>query len=67
MNHAITIGGLLLGLGIVGGALAAMLGALMVAAAGMSDAGDDGTGGTGCAILIGGLVVAALCVAGMLL
>jgi hypothetical protein len=67
MNHAITIGGLLLGLGAVGGVLAACLGGLMVMAAGMSDAGDDGTGGAGCAVLIAGAIIAALCIAGLVL
>lgn len=67
MNHAITIGGLLLSIGCFGGVAAAGIGLLMVMAAGMSDAGDDGTGSSGWAVLIAGVVVAALCIAGLVL
>jgi hypothetical protein len=65
MHHAITIGGLLLSLGILGGALATVLGLLMLFAAGMSDAGDDGTGGKGCVIALVGIVLAIACLVGM--
>jgi hypothetical protein len=65
MHHAITIGGLLLALGILGGLLAAALGLLMLFAAGMSDAGDDGTGGKGCVTALVGIAVAIACIVGM--
>jgi hypothetical protein len=67
MHHAITVGGLLLSVGVIVGLIAAGLGLLMVFAAGMSDAGDDGTGGTGCAVLAGGVILTGLCIAGFLL
>lgn len=67
MNHTITVGGLLLAVGVMGGLLAALFGALMFFAAGMSDAGDDGTGGKGCALFAGGLVVCIGCILGLVL
>lgn len=61
MNHAITVGGLLLALGGVAGGIAVFFGGLMLAAASMSDAGDDGTGGKGCAVMAGGALLIAGC------
>lgn len=61
MNHAITIGGLLLGIGAFVGFGCAALGVLMMFAAGMSDATDDGTGKSGCICLVCGILVAAAC------
>ena len=63
MNHAITIGGLLLGAIAFWGALMGAIGVLMFFAGMMSDAGDDGTSGRGAiiffiglALFIGGLI-----------
>lgn len=67
MNHAITVGGLLLTLGIIGGLIGSAFGALMVFAGGMSDnpsAGNDAAG-TGCLVLLGGLAMASLCALGL--
>lgn len=68
MNHAITIGGLLLGIGALVGVLDLAFRALDLFAGGMSDspsAGDDASR-TGCIALIGGAVLFALCVWGLL-
>jgi hypothetical protein len=67
VNHAITIGGLLLSIGAVGGLACIGIGALMLFAGGMSDAGDDGTATSGCAIAVAGVCVAAFCIAGLVL
>lgn len=58
MNHAITIGGLLLSIGALGGLITLAIGTLMMFAAGMSDAGDDGTGKQGCIVMVCGALVA---------
>jgi hypothetical protein len=60
MNHAITIGGLLLSLILVGGLGAVGIGGLMILAGGMSDAPSEGdaAGRQGCTLAITGLVVA---------
>lgn len=68
MNHAITIGGLLLGIGMLVGFLALAFGALALFAGGMSDspsAGDDASR-TGCIALVVGAVLFALCLWGLL-
>lgn len=68
MNHAITIGGLLLGIGALVGFLSLSFGALAIFAGGMSDspsAGDDASR-TGCIALIAGAVLFALCFWGLL-
>lgn len=57
MNHAITIGGLLLGLSLIAGFITFASGILMMFAAGMSDAGDDGTGKSGCITMAVGAVM----------
>jgi hypothetical protein len=62
MNHAITIGGLLFSIGAFVGLLMAAFGLLMVFAAGMSDASDDGTGGQGCVVFIIGVVLLIGCI-----
>lgn len=62
MNHAITIGGLLLSLGVLAGLLTLAAGTLMMFAASMSDAGDDGTGKNGCICMICGALIAVACV-----
>lgn len=59
MNHAITVGGLLLALGVLVGLIVSALGLLTIFAAGMSDAGDDGTGAVGCAVLVAGAALLA--------
>jgi hypothetical protein len=66
LDHPITLGGVLLALGFVAGLFAMAFGALMVFAAGMSDAGDDGTGGKGCAVFIVGLAILISCIVGIL-
>lgn len=68
MNHAITLGGMLLGIGSLVGFLALSFGALALFAGGMSDspsAGDDASR-TGCIALIGGAILFALCLWGLL-
>jgi hypothetical protein len=57
VNHAITVGGLLACLAAIGGLIAVAFGLLMLFAAGMSDASDDGTGGKGCTTSVAGLIV----------
>jgi hypothetical protein len=59
MNHAITVGALLLALGLIAGLILCALGCLAVFAGGMSDnpkAGDD-AGRTGCILFVAGAVV----------
>jgi hypothetical protein len=59
MNHAITLGGLLLFLAAAGGLVAIALGALTFFAGSMSDspAAGDAAGKQGCIILLVGLAV----------
>lgn len=66
MNHAITIGGLLLTIGCLGGLVAAGIGLLMIFAGMMSDAGDD-TSGPGCITFVVGVAVLVGCVAALVL
>jgi hypothetical protein len=68
MNHAITIGGLLLGILALGGLGAIAVGALMFMAGGMSDApaAGEAAGKQGCIALTGGAVLFALAVWGLL-
>jgi hypothetical protein len=61
VNHSITIGELLLALGALAGLGTVAVGALMMFAAGMSDAGDDGTGKNGCLFMLCGALVAVAC------
>jgi hypothetical protein len=56
VNHSITLGDLLLGLLLIAGLGGIAFGALMVFAAGMSDAGDDGTSKQGCVTALFGIV-----------
>jgi hypothetical protein len=65
MNHPLTIGGLLLGIGVISGLLMAAFGALLTFAAGMSDAGDDSTGATGCALFVAGAACTIGCLIGL--
>jgi hypothetical protein len=67
MNHPITVGGLILFVGALAGFLACGFGVLMFSAAMMSDAGDDGTGTTGCITFVAGAIVCLGCIAGLLL
>lgn len=67
MNHSITIGGLLLGIGVVIGLGTLAFGFLRFIAGGMSDApqlGDD-EGKKGCATAIVGLVIVVGCLIGL--
>jgi hypothetical protein len=59
MNHAITIGGLLLSVCVFVGIVMAAVGALMVFAGGMSDAPASGEefSGQGCRIVIVGIAI----------
>lgn len=66
MDHAITLGGLLLFLAVIGGLVAAVFGTLMMFAGGMSDAGDDGTSGKGCVIAIIGAIIFGAALFGLL-
>jgi len=68
MDHAITIGGLLLTLGLIGGFVALAFGALAVFAGGMSDAPSAGNDATnlGCAFLIAGALLFGGCLWGLL-
>jgi hypothetical protein len=63
MNHAITISGLLLSLGVLIGLAATGLGVLMVFAGGMSDAPAEGDGASsiGCAVAGGGVALLVIC------
>ena len=67
MNHAVTLRDLLLGAGCFAGFCAIALGLLMFFAGMMSDAGDDGTSGNGCAVILGGAAVFVGCIAGLFL
>jgi hypothetical protein len=66
MNHTITFGGLLLGIGILGGLLAFCGGVLSVFAEGMSDAPSEDNGKSGCITAIVGLVLLVGCIVGLL-
>lgn len=57
MNHAVTIKDLLFTIAAFAGFVASGIGGLMVMAGAMSDAGDDGTSGRGCGILVVGAAV----------
>lgn len=63
MNHAITVGGLLLSVGAFVGLCIAAFGVLMLLAGGMSDAPDigDATGKNGCICIICGALVMVAC------
>lgn len=65
MNHAITIGGLILALGMIVGLLTAAFGALMLFAGGMSDAPSEGdaAGRQGCIVFLLGAALLVGCVA----
>jgi hypothetical protein len=67
MNHAVTIADVLFILGTIIGLIAGAIGVLMIAAAGMSDAGDDGTGSRGCIVLVIGGLLCAGCIGGLFL
>lgn len=63
MNHAITIGGLLLTVGVIAGLAAAAIGLLMIFAGGMSDApaaGDEASK-QGCIVALIGVVLLVGC------
>jgi hypothetical protein len=64
MNHAVTIGGLLLTLGAAAGLLAAGIGVIMFFAGAMSDDpyAADSTGKTGCVIFVIGAVALIGCI-----
>jgi hypothetical protein len=68
MNHAITVGGLLLTLGLIVGLATAAIGALMVFAGGMSDAPAEGSDASrkGCFIGLLGLALFGASIWGML-
>lgn len=68
MNHSVTIGGLLDGIGALIGLALLAIGLLAVLAAGMSDSpsAGDSAGKTGCACLLAGAAVLALCIWGLL-
>lgn len=66
MGHTITIGGLLLSLGIIGGLLAIAFGLLDAFANGMADAAGD-NGKSGCIIFAVGLVVLVGSILGLVL
>jgi hypothetical protein len=65
MNHAITIGGLLLSVGALIGIGMFLFGGLMFFAAGMSDADDDGTAKQGCIVFALGAALTIGCLIGM--
>jgi hypothetical protein len=67
MNHAITVGGLMAAIGIFVGVIAMLLGALGFMAEAMSDAPTEGNGATGCAAILGGMLLIVGCVAAMVL
>lgn len=64
MNHAITVGGLLLTVGIMVGFFACAIGLLMAFAGGMSDAPAEGdaTSKQGCIVFVCGLVLFVGCI-----
>jgi hypothetical protein len=66
MNHAITVGGLLLSIGIVASTLAAAYGAFDAYGNMMADAAGD-NGKQGCTIFIVGIVGLVGCIAGLFL
>jgi hypothetical protein len=66
MNHAITVGGLLLSLGLLAGLLASLGGFMAVLAEGMSDAPSADNGKSGCAAIIVGLILMIGCAIGLL-
>lgn len=65
MNHAITVGGLLLSVGIIAGLIAAAVGVLMAFAGGMSDSPAEGEAASkrGCIVLAIGLALVGGCIA----
>lgn len=65
MNHAITVGGLLLTLGAGAGALIACFGILDAFACGMSDAPSDNSSTSGCFIFGAGVVLLIGCIIGL--
>lgn len=69
MNHAITIGGLLLSLGVLVGLAMTAFGALAIFAGGMSDAPEAGADTTrqGCMIALPGAMLLAMCIIGLVL
>jgi hypothetical protein len=66
MNHAITVGGLLLSIGIVASTLATVYGAIDAYGNMMADAAGD-NGKQGCTIFIVGIVGLVGCIAGLFL
>jgi predicted outer membrane lipoprotein len=66
MNHAITLGGLLLSIGLLGGVLTCAFGVLSLFANMMADAQGDGGKG-GCIALIVGAVLVIGCGIGLVL
>lgn len=66
MNHAITIGGLLLSVGALVAVASIAFGAVEIFAQGMSDAPQENQG-AGCIFLVGGAALLIGCVAWMVL
>ena len=67
MNHAITIGGLLLTVGAFIGLLMAGFGGIIILANGMSDNTSDNSSGAGCVPLIAGIALTIGCIVGLVL
>jgi hypothetical protein len=66
VNHPITIGGLVLSLGLLAGLLALGGGLLAVMAEGMSDAPSEDNGKSGCLTAIVGLILVIGCAIGLI-
>jgi hypothetical protein len=64
MSHAITVGGLLLGLGVLAGLGLVGVGVLTAFAAGMASVPDEKTGRTGCILFVVGFVLLVGCLVG---
>lgn len=60
MNHPITIGGLLLGIGVVAGTLTAAYGVMDAYGNMMADAAGD-NGKQGCSVMVCGALIAVAC------